>query len=97
MTKTADYIKSLDFNDESYRFVIATVRSVKDEFDQCSKLTKSLIELARVNADDSEFTRMAVHVYLEEQESMLKVIETVYLFLETCEAIEESKNIKQYN
>ncbi|ATE85760.1 hypothetical protein Sf12_gp34 [Shigella phage Sf12] len=95
MTKTSEYIKSLDFNDESYRFVLATVKSVKGEFEQSNNLVNSLIELAKINADD--FTITVIDVYLEEQTSMIGVIEDSYRFIETCEAIEESKNIKQYN
>lgn len=97
MLKTAEYIKSLDFNDENFRFVLATVIGVKDEFEQCSKLINGIIELAKIKTDDYDFTMATIDVYLEEQASMLGVIKTAYRFFETCEAIEEAKKIKQYN
>lgn len=95
MLKTAEYIKSLDFNGESYAFVLMTVRSIEDEFKKSSKLIDSLIEL--VKTSDNDFTFAAIDVYLNEQVSMIGVVEASYRFIETYEAIEESKNIKQYN
>lgn len=97
MNKTAKYINSLDFNDESYAFVLMTIKSVKDEFKGCSELIEKMIELIKLKPEDCDVTMAATEVFIEEQGSMLDVIRAGYRFIETCEAIEESKNIKQCN
>lgn len=97
MNKTAKYINSLDFNDESYAFVLMTIKSVKDEFKDCCELIEKMIKLIKLKPEDCDVTMAATEVYLEEQGAMLDVIRAGYRFIETCAAIEESKNIKQYN
>lgn len=97
MNKTAKYINSLDFNDESYAFVLMTIKSVKDEFKDCSELVQKMIELMKIKPYDCDLMMAATEVYLDEQRAMLDVMGEGYHFIETYSAIEESKNIKQYN